>query len=469
MDLKEYFVALCRESAPAMITDAPSIQNLTSPRNKSQIEGVRAVYSYDGFKLLVSYIESGRAAYAQQTIWVSVSLDCDRSIPFSLYDILAFIEPSNFNCYTYTYVDSQELMKKCFLELTEVLKRICPLFSRFLEDGVNKNRLISSQKESINKYFGDSVFESGEMLGGAADKIIAMMLQNFYEAEIEAAVVGTQSYFYNGNEEKALKKLKKSKRKTLYQENLQKHLENGGTSENISKIAKEASAKNGILRHGGGIKATLKIIALSLLFTIPVTVLLAFVYIVLCHILFRGSEFTVGYSENLVILPIFCFLSGIAISLNFIKHREENRKHKNEKSIHTPKAPKAVNEILKYFTIAAESLALIGCLTCVYSSTPFYEESFKYSHEDFPLSQSECMYESIDYIGVIEGFYDDRESNKFYDEKYIVVKTKSGQTINLYNSTWLSFDTFMNNKAFFEKKGIEIKNFKTFEEYENYN
>lgn len=465
MDLKEYFANLCRESASALITDAPSIQKLTSPRNKSQIEGVRAVYSFDGFKVLISYIESGRAAYAQQTIWVSVSLDCDRSIPFSLYDILAFIEPTDFNCYTYTYVDSQELMKSCLCELTEVLKKICPVLSEFLEDGICKNKLISSQKDCINRYFGDAVFESSEMLGGAADKIIAMMLQNFYEAEIESAVIGTQAYFYNGNDEKALKKLKKSKRKTIYQQNLQKYLECGGTSESISKTAKEASAKKGVLRHGGGVKSSLKMIGLSLLFTIPVSLLLALVYMGLSLIIFKGSIFAVGYKENLILLPFFSFLSGIAVALNLLKHREENKKHKNAKTIHSPKAPKAVNEVLKYFTIVAESLALIGCLTCVFSSTPFYESSFRYSQEEFPLSQSSCDYSSVDFIGVIEGFYSE---NKFYEEKYIVIRTVSGQTIDLYNSTWLSFNDFMTNENFFKEKGIEIKSFKTFEEYETY-
>lgn len=465
MDLKEYFISQCREASVLLKTESPRVKMLTSPRNNKEVTGVCATFPFDGFKVLISYIETGRAAYAQQTIWVSVSLDCDRTIPFSVYDILALVEPQNFNCYTYTYVDSQELMENCFDELTELLKRITPLLSQLLEDGISKNKLITSQKDCINKYFGDSVFESGEMLGGVADKIIAMMLQNFYEAQIEAAVVGTQSYFYNGNDEKALKKLKKAKHKTLYQENLLKYLENGGTSKNISKTAKTASAQEGILRHGGGVKASLKMIALSLLFTAPVTLLLALIYMALCLIIFRGSAFTVGYIENILLLPFFSFLLGIALALNFTKHREENKKHKSSKTIHTPKAPKAVNEILKYFTIIAESLALIGCLTCVFSSTPFYDSSFRYSQEDFPLSQSICEYSSIKFIGVVEGFYNE---NQFYEEKYIVIRTVSGQTIDLYNSTWLSCNNLLKNEEFFKEKGIEIKYFETFEDYESY-
>ena len=465
MDLKDYFAQLCRDTAHTLNTPPPSLKKLTGARNKSQQYGTGAFLSFDGFKILISYIETGKTAYAQQTIWVSVSLDCDTSIPFSLYDILAVLEPENFNCYTYTYVDSEELMKQCFDELTALFERIAPLLSALLQEGVSKNKLIAMQKSTINGYFGDSVFESGEILGGAADKLISMMLQNFYEAQIESAVVGTQSYFYSGNDKKALKKLQKAKHKTNYQKNLQSYLEKGGTSENISKTAKEASAEKGVLRHGGGVKASLKLIGLSILFTVPVSVVFAIVYTVLCAILFRGSIFTAGYFENLLIAPFFCFILGVAIAVNLTKHRQESKNNTGKTAIHTPKAPKSVNEILKYFTIAAESLALIGCLTCVFSTTPFFESYFKYSQEDFPLSQSVCEYKSVDFIGVIEGFCD--EKGNFYEEKYVVIKTASGQSLDLYNSTRLSADIVLKNEAFFTEKGIEIKSFKTFEDYKN--
>ena len=52
------------------------------------------------------------------------------------------------------------------------------------------------------------------------------------------------------------------------------------------------------------------------------------------------------------------------------------------------------------------------------------------------------------------------------EEKYIIPKTKSGFTIDLYNSTFYTTESFLKHKAFFKEKGIEIKTFKTIEEYE---
>lgn len=464
MDLKEYFVTLSRTTAVNLKIPSPTIKRLVSSKQKKDQTGICSLFAFDGFHVLISYFEHGRPAYEQQTIWVSLALDCDRGMPFSLYDILAFTDPENFKCYTYTYVDSQELMKNCFKEIEEVLRETAPKLKQLLDDGVTKNRIIRTQKDNINNYFGDSIFESGELLGGAADKVIAMMLENFFEAEVECAVVGAQSYFFNGNTEKALKKLKKSKHRTFYLDNLLKHIENGGTSEKASETVMQASAKKGMLRHGSGLKESFGILFFTLVFTIPVALVLVAFYFLLVHILFGDSIITAGVTENIIPIPFFSIPLGLALSINFIKHKNETTNLVDSKSVHKLKSPKAVNELLKYFTICAETLALIGCVTSLFSVTAFYTESVKYAETDFPFSQSECDYSAIEYVAVFDGYYYEDE---FVEEKYAVIKTTSGKTIDLYNSTWLSWEMLVENEAFFKEKGIEIKYFQSDKDYEN--
>ncbi len=460
MDLKDYFINLSRGASISLGCQSPAIKTLVSGRKKTKT-GVMSSFDFDSFKLNVSYIEQGGASYAQQTLWVSFSLGNDETLPYSLYDILAFIEPENFNCYTYAYVDSEELMSQCFAQLIILFKRIVPLISDFLQSGVNKNKLISTQKDNINKYFGDNILESGEMIGASADKLINMMLNNFYEGEIEAAVIGSQSLFYNGKEEKSLKKLKKAKARTYYQENLLKYIENGGKADTENKLVKDASIEKGSLRHGGGIKGSLKILGYTLLLSIPVSLGLALFFILFCAVLFRESQFVIGFWENLFFIPMFGSLLSIALSLKLL-NRKSGKKKEDKKTVHSPKSAITEN-ILKYYTIIAETLALIGCLTSVYSTTAFYEDSFRYSLEDFPLSQSVCDYEGIEYFAVIEGY---TYKDKFTEEKYVIARTISGSTIDLYNSTYISVDEFLKNEEFFKGKGIKIKKFKTIEEYE---
>ena len=460
MELKEYFSTQCRGSAVLLKSGSPAFKTLVSGKNGKNKNGIVATYNFDSFKLDISYIEQGSAAYAQQTIWLSFALDCDTTIPFSVYDILAFAEPTNFNCYTYTFVDSKELMRECFGEINELLISLIPKLTSMLQNGITKNRLITSQRENVNRYFGDNVLESGDMLGGAADKIINMMLKNFFEAQIESAVVGAQSLFFTGKTEKALKKLKKSKYRSQYNENLIKHIENGGKTEEISPAVKNASVEKGVVRHGGGAKGALKLLAVSLFFDILVSVVLFGIFYLICTFSFKNSIFITGISENIILIPLFASLVSMALGIHFIKHREKKAKAQGDKTIHSVKFNKATEMFLKYFTITSECVAILGLLTCVNSTAVFYENSFKYSEEIFPLSQSEINYSAIDYFALVDGYTID---GKFQKDPHIIAVTKSGEQIDLYNSTFFSAEKFKENSTeFFEEKGIEFKEIKTF-------
>ena len=460
MELKEYFSTQCRGSAVLLKSGSPAFKTLVSGKNGKNKNGIVATYNFDSFKLDISYIEQGSAAYAQQTIWLSFALDCDPTIPFSVYDILAFAEPTNFNCYTYTFVDSKELMRECFGEINELLISLIPKLTSMLQNGITKNRLITSQRENVNRYFGDNVLESGDMLGGAADKIINMMLKNFFEAQIESAVVGAQSLFFTGKTEKALKKLKKSKYRSQYNENLIKHIENGGKTKEISPAVKNASVEKGVVRHGGGAKGALKLLAFSLFFDILVSVVLFGIFYLICTFSFKNSIFITGISENIILIPLFASLVSMALGIHFIKHREKKAKAQGDKTIHSVKFNKATEMFLKYFTITAECVAILGLLTCVNSTAVFYENSFKYSEEIFPLSQSEINYSAIDYFALIDGYTID---GKFQKDPHIIAVTKSGEQIDLYNSTFFSAEKFKEKSTeFFEDKGIEFKEIKNF-------
>lgn len=460
MELKEYFSTQCRGSAILLKTGSPAFKTLVSGKNGKNKNGIVATYNFDGFKLDISYIEQGSAAYAQQTIWLSFALDCDPTIPFSVYDILAFAQPDNFNCYTYTFVDSKELMRDCFGEINGLLISLIPKLTSMLQNGITKNRLITSQRENVNRYFGDDVLESGDMLGGAADKIINMMLKNFFEAQIESAVVGAQSLFFTGKTEKALKKLKKSKYRSQYNENLIKYIENGGKPEETSSVVKNASVEKGVVRHGGGAKGAVKLLFISLFFDILVSVALFGIFYLICAFSFKDSIFITGISENMVLIPVFAFLLATALGIHFIKHREQKVKSQGDKTIHSPKFSKTTEIFLKYFTITAECVAILGLLTCVNSTAVFYENSFKYSEEFFPLSQNEINYAAIDYFALVYGYTVD---GKFQKDPHVIAVTKSGEQIDLYNSTFFSAEKFKENSTeFFEEKGIEFKEIKNF-------
>jgi hypothetical protein len=427
---------------------------------KQERIGTVATLSFDGFKVDITFIESGRAAYAQQTLWLSFTLDSDETMPFSIYDILAVCEPENFKCYTYTYVDSVELMRECFGEINEVLGRIVPHLSAILTNGIEKNKLIQSQKECINKYFGDSVMEQTQMLGGKADNIFNMMMRNFYDSQIESAVVGAQSYFYNGKEEKALKKLSRSKCRSQYQENLLKFIKDGGKASKPTETLEKASSENGARRHGETWLGAIKIFFLGLLIDVPVSAVLIAIFFIVSKILFHNAVLYMGFFENVFMMPFFGSLVSMCIAIHITKNRRKKNKN-GDKTVQDVKTPNAVNTLLKYVTIVGETLALIGCISSIYSTAVFYEDRVAYPVSDFPFSHAECKYESVDSVAIVEGYY---QGDKFIRSPYVAIVTESGAILDLYNATMLSAEDFSKHTDFLEEKGIEIIEVKTIEE-----
>ncbi len=441
MNLHSYFTTQCRATSVLLKTHSPTIKGMVKGKKQERI-GTVATLSFDGFKVDITFIESGRAAYAQQTLWLSFTLDSDETMPFSIYDILAVCEPENFNCYTYTYVDSVELMRECFGEINEVLGRIVPHLSAILTNGIEKNKLIQSQKECINKYFGDSVMEQTQMLGGKADNIFNMMMRNFYDSQIESAVVGAQSYFYNGKEEKALKKLSRSKCRSQYQENMLKFIKEGGKASKPTETLEKASSENGARRHGETWLGAIKIFLLGLLIDVPVSAVLIAIFFIVSKILFHNAVLYMGFFENVFMMPFFGSLVSMCIAIHITKNRRKKNKN-GDKTVQDVKTPNAVNTLLKYVTIVGETLALIGCISSIYSTAVFYEDRVAYPVSDFPFSHAECKYESIDSVAIV---------------------TESGAILDLYNATMLSAEDFSKHTDFLEEKGIEIIEVKTIEE-----
>lgn len=454
MDILTYFSTMCRQLGVHLKTESPSIKTLLSNKKNNNKNGIVARYNFGEFLMDIYYIENMKGSGIQQVIWLSFFFDREPSITFSVYDILSVTDPGNFNCYTYSFVDSNELIKKCFEELEALLQKLIPKLSKIAENGVDKNKLIDAQKQKINAYFGDNIIEASQFLKDSADKILSMMFYNFFQYQIDIYILGSPALFFNGKEEKALKALKKAKYRSLYEDNLLTYLENGGKAPALSQTANDASAQKGTARQGTDAKGSLKILLYTLLLTIPISAAMVALFFGLTYLTATDSLFIYGIKENLIFVPFFSTLPAVAISLNiFIGKKSKN------KDVHIPALQPKAKTTLKYFTILAESVAIITLFTCVNSTLVLRDNDFLYSTEDFPLSRTSCQYSSIDYAAIVEGY---TYKGEFQNDPHIVFVTKSGTIIDVYNSTFFSTDKFKKEtESFLKEKGIEIKQIKT--------
>lgn len=458
MELNTYFSSCCRKLNSTINSSQLSFKKILSGRKAQNQTGTVCKFTFDKFNLFIYYIEKGKAAYAQQTLWIAFTVDNEPNLVFSIYDILAFIEPENFNCYTYTYVDSEQLMSECFDEICELLSRLIPRLKNVFETGVQKNKLIEIQKNNINTYFGDKILEANDMMGGIADKLISMMLSNFFEYQIECAVVGGQALFYSGKTEKALKALKKSKTRSRYESNLLAHLENGGKAPITTSTVKKASAEKGGKRHNKGVFNALKMFVLALIVNIPVSAIAGLLFYLVISIKFNDAFYICGIPEGLLSIFIFSTFPSVIIAIRlFGKLTEKKNKKEN---IKTPTESPYKKAFFKYTVIFAETLFLIQFITCVNSVTVFGDKALFYSVDDFPLSQQACSYNSVEFAAIINETAE--ENSVFPDENYLVLYTKSGTVIDLYNSSYISVKETINEIfSAFSDNDIAIKEYKS--------
>lgn len=458
MDLNEYFVSCCRKTGVQLSNCTPSFKPILQGRKEQNKNGVAASFGFDGFTLKIYYFEHAKAA-SQQILWISFVLDCEPSIPFSLYDILTFTDPENFNCYTYSYVDSEELMKNCFDEINAVLKDTVVKLQSVLNDGVKRNKLIIAQRECISAYFGDeTLLQNSEMLGNTAEKLISMLIFNFFEYEIDDILIGNSALFFAGKTQKALNRLRKSKYKTLHNQALLAYLENGGSCPPQSETVIKASADKGLKRHGGGIKSAFIMVGVALLCTIPVSLITLATYFLFTRFLTIGSLFVLGMEEAVQFIVPFSFIASIPVAGQVLRFAEK-RRGKQKSGIKPPAETSATKKFYKYFTIFAETLILLIAFIGFNMTIIFENDSFLYSESDFPLSHKTCEYSAIDRVIFTDGYYFDGD---YIDSPAITVYTKSGTKIDLSDTTYLSADKYEKELTnFFTDKNITVKHFKT--------
>ena len=104
MEMNNHFASCCRKLNASLKSSPLSFKKILSGKKAKVQTGTVCKFSFDDFNIFIYYIEKGKTAYAQQTLWLAMTVDNEPNLVFSIYDILAFIEPENFNCYTYTYV-----------------------------------------------------------------------------------------------------------------------------------------------------------------------------------------------------------------------------------------------------------------------------------------------------------------------------------------------------------------------------
>ncbi len=453
MNLSDVFTVNCKATSSLISTENRlSFKDLTSGINNQNKNGTIARFSFDDFFIDLYFIENGPLAYAPNTIWISVGFWAVSSLPFSVYDILAFSKTKNFKCFTYSYLYTKDILIEAFGEINDCFKNILlPLLNDISSDGTKKNSLINSQKEFINSFVEDNIFQDELEIFEATARIRDLLIRNFTETNISRVTIGGISEFFKGNTQKAVKKLQKTKKKTAYENMLLESLKNNELNGfDASPFRAEyyknynSSIKKKAVKFTSGLffKAflgTLLFMPLGLALTILIFGLFTL-------LLFRGSlviTFSPVLTSSFLFMTAFVFSEILYLNL-FTKIKAillKNKKSSNKKTNLKLEFPKRKS---KFFIIIYELIIILFIFFSINSTTVFYEDCIKHPDESkqfFALSQETSDYNYIKSVKSENLF----KSNSIDFNVYVM---------NTKNETEISFVTFTEAQNELVKKAL---------------
>ena len=433
MTLAEIFKTNCRASAKLCgFNPTLAFSDLTSGIGGKNKNGVIARLSFNDFFIDLYFIENGPLAYAPNTIWLSVGFESVPFLPFSVYDILAFSELKNYKSYTYPFIYTTEVMIESFGEINDFFETFIPLMHNITSNGVKKNRLIASQKETMNKFIGDDIFQKEIEMLDASVKIREMLIRNYVEGIINHTISGGVSDFFGGKQERAIKKLEKQKNRTLYEENLLNALKNGELKDydaspyrnekykNYSKVAKKSTYSLGM---GGFFKFFIKVLLMTPVFF----VILGIIYFFLCHIKYNDALY---YLNTDLISFASLLIAGFSVAeaVLFNIPNKPKKLFKKETVKETAKMKKP--SVVKYITIFTETIVIILLMSSVNNAVVFTENKVYFPENKYiSLRQESMRYEHFETVYKAKKYYHFGEQP--LDIPHYILVSKNGEKIDL--------------------------------------
>lgn len=443
MELFEHFITLSRAAGQRLGCGTPSLRKLAPRKHKTESGGC-AVFRFDGFQFNVYFIEQGIRRYYENTLFVTACFDRCDWLPFSVYDILAAVKPGDFEPCVFTQLDTPEKLSEYYNIVTKKLCELAPLVSKACEDGTVINKIIAAQRDAVGNYIGQPLDVLDFTVPSVA-RLVNALISRYIDDQNEESLFGGQGAFYAGGGKKSLKALKRIRRKTQYQQNLIAYIEAGGEAQNSPFV------------YEGGMSLKTKKLVVYIVSAAVFILALCAVSALLCYlarpVFFKSAVIITGFKESLVLLPVFDCVAGCAAAYKAAQLYEKQARKK--KNCSAPAQSKTAKAVFKAITLLGEALAIAGCIVSIYSQCVFYEDRVAYNEAFFPTSHYTAEYSAIDRAVIKKGYPDGEETS---DDPHIELILKSGDTADLYNSTFLTYGEFEKTAAeFLAKKGISIE------------
>ena len=337
------------------------------------------------------------------TLFCRVYLGKNETIYYHLPELMEHLEPENFQCYYFPYIESRERLEACFMVLQTFLRKHLS----------NINELAKSTELS-EKIKADKIAEVRTLLEvkETEEEVLVYALGSFEAYALLPRYAADSAYreFVCGNYDKALKIYEQMQKKgtlTRYEKRLAEFIK--GLEHEYVALPEACNSIRKVKEWNAPSKEGLSILLMAIICELVIGILFAGIIVVINEILSSGTVYYVGaewyYAFLWAGLP--GLFGGIAFR-NGVRRFLQKDIYKEGREFEKLTNPKWLDPFANgVFALTFVGMLLMTvCTTCM--STRFYENYMVYNTgENFIPVDTTCDYDELTKVYYSEGLYND--------------------------------------------------------------
>ncbi len=397
---------------------------------KGELEKMVCLAGYEKYDIEYTYFVRSPLVSSIVSIFdVRVIFDRRRpEIKYSLYDVMYIMDPDNFRCYHFSFIETPERMKKIFASIESDLRVFLARLAIIASQKTALDDLEDKFKDGVNSFFGYDIFTSEDDSAPGHDLYISA-LEHYYALSDSFYESKAYALFLAGKYKKAYAGMCKYRKKTYYQVRLSSFI-----SVDREKYDAVAEGCNSVYDAAEINKyQNLRIILGALILFIPLLFLHVGAHFLYAKLIFSGALWSTAFT-----LPAafgsapFVFPFSVALSYIFnrftikLVSKKKRAYLKNLESVAAPFSRSGCARVLIFILL---TFLILTSLLNVNSFTAFFEDGFRYKTSLTDISGVYYSYSDISELVLVKGRYD--QFGKYEEFPSYVIIMKSGVAIDL--------------------------------------
>ena len=214
-------------------------------RGTNDVLDVIAIYRFASFEAAIIF--NSRVGKVQNVLECRITLsDGEPSIDFSLYDLMFLLDPNDFDCYLFPYIDAPTRMEACLEVIFGAVMKYKEQLNGIGSDGKMTAWVTARKKKDIQDFFNCDVFSEERQ---QPDMVTAWRMRTYREWYISCFSSRWYCDYINGNYQRAVKSLSSRRIKSDYEKRIQHFMQTLAAGASYSALPATANtflARNGI-------------------------------------------------------------------------------------------------------------------------------------------------------------------------------------------------------------------------------